>query len=118
MSLASRQVPVVHRRVMNSELSRRKSMNSDRIQGNWKQLKGKILEKWGKLTDDHLDVVNGRREVLAGKIQEAYGITKSEAEQQIKDWEKSTQRVDSSDEDADTAHTRPAAPNTHLNTHR
>ena len=43
-------------------------MNSDIIEGNWKQLKGKLKEQWGKLTDDDLDVIEGKREVLAGKI--------------------------------------------------
>jgi len=50
-------------------------MNWDRIEGNWKQLKGKIQQQWGKLTDDHLDVIAGKREHLSGKIQEMYGIT-------------------------------------------
>ncbi|HZF16314.1 MAG TPA: CsbD family protein [Steroidobacteraceae bacterium] len=62
-------------------------MNLERMQGNWKQFRGKVREKWGKLTDDQLDVINGRREILAGKIQEAYGISKEEAEREIKDWE-------------------------------
>ena len=39
-------------------------MNRDRIEGNWKQIKGKIQQKWGKLTDDDLDVINGNREML------------------------------------------------------
>jgi uncharacterized protein YjbJ (UPF0337 family) len=64
-------------------------MNWDRIEGNWKQFKGKAREQWGKLTNDHIDAVNGRREILAGKIQESYGITKDEAERQIKDWQDS-----------------------------
>ncbi len=58
-------------------------MNWDRIEGNWKQFKGKVREKWGKLTDDHLDVVAGKREHLAGKIQEVYGIGKDEANRQV-----------------------------------
>ncbi len=64
-------------------------MNRDRIEGNWKQLKGKIKERWGELTDDELDQIEGRREQLAGKIQERYGITKDEAERQLRDWESS-----------------------------
>ena len=48
-------------------------MNSDRIEGNWKEMKGKVQQKWGKLTDDDLDVIDGRREELVGKIQQAYG---------------------------------------------
>jgi uncharacterized protein YjbJ (UPF0337 family) len=62
-------------------------MNWDRIEGNWKQFKGKVKQQWGKLTDDHLDVVAGNRDELAGKIQEAYGISKEEAEKQIRRFE-------------------------------
>jgi uncharacterized protein YjbJ (UPF0337 family) len=64
-------------------------MNWDRIEGNWKQLKGRVVEKWGKLTDDDFDVVAGRREQLAGKIQERYGVAKDEAERQVTAWERS-----------------------------
>ena len=64
-------------------------MNWDRIEGNWKQLKGRVTEQWGKLTDDDFDVVNGRREQLAGKIQERYGVAKDEAEKQLSAWESS-----------------------------
>ncbi|MGA0610924.1 CsbD family protein [Caldimonas sp. KR1-144] len=64
-------------------------MNWDRIEGNWKQLKGKALEQWGRLTNDDLDVVAGRRDLLAGKIQERYGVAKDEAERQISAWEDS-----------------------------
>jgi uncharacterized protein YjbJ (UPF0337 family) len=56
-------------------------------EGNWKQVKGQVKAQWGKLTDDHLDVIAGKRDQLAGKIQEAYGLTKAEVEQQIKDFE-------------------------------
>jgi uncharacterized protein YjbJ (UPF0337 family) len=63
-------------------------MNWDRIEGNWKQLKGKVQEQWGKLTDDDFDVVGGRREQLAGKIQERYGVAKDDAERQIASWER------------------------------
>jgi len=64
-------------------------MNWDRIEGNWKQIKGKVHEKWGKLTDDHLDVVAGKREQLAGKIQEVYGVGKDEANRQIDEFAES-----------------------------
>jgi uncharacterized protein YjbJ (UPF0337 family) len=57
------------------------------VEGNWKQFKGKVKTQWGKLTDDHLDVIAGKRDQLAGKIQETYGITKDEVEQQIRDFE-------------------------------
>ena len=52
-------------------LSKENVMNSDRIEGNWKELKGKVQQQWGKLTDDDLDVVEGRRTELVGKIQQA-----------------------------------------------
>jgi uncharacterized protein YjbJ (UPF0337 family) len=64
-------------------------MNWDRIEGNWKQAKGKVKEQWGKLTDDDLALVNGKRDQLAGKIQERYGMGKDEAERQVSDWERS-----------------------------
>ena len=62
-------------------------MNWDRIEGDWKQFKGNIKVRWGKLTDDQLDVIAGKREVLAGKIQETYGISKDEAEKQLTEWQ-------------------------------
>lgn len=61
-------------------------MNWDRIEGNWKQFKGSVKEQWGKLTDDDLDVAEGKRDKLAGKLQERYGIAKDEAERQIDDY--------------------------------
>jgi uncharacterized protein YjbJ (UPF0337 family) len=63
-------------------------MNEDRIKGNWKQFKGKVKEKWGKLTDDDLDMMEGKRDQLAGKIQERYGITKDEANRELDELEK------------------------------
>ncbi|HEU0120648.1 MAG TPA: CsbD family protein [Bryobacteraceae bacterium] len=62
-------------------------MNKDIFDGNWKQLKGKVKEQWGKLTDDDFDVAAGRRDQLIGRIQERYGIAKDEAETQMKAWE-------------------------------
>lgn len=63
-------------------------MNWSRIEGNWKQLKGRVQEQWGKLTDDDLDVVAGRREQLAGRLQERYGIAQDLAEKEIATWER------------------------------
>ncbi|MGA8010083.1 MAG: CsbD family protein [Thiomonas sp.] len=63
-------------------------MNWDQIQGNWKQLTGQAKEQWGKLTDDDLNVVAGRREQLAGMIQERYGVAKDQAEKQIAEWQR------------------------------
>jgi len=62
-------------------------MNQDRIEGNWKQVKGKVKEQWGKLTDDDIDVIAGKRDQLLGRIQERHGIAKDEAEKQVKSWE-------------------------------
>ncbi|MBP6404751.1 MAG: CsbD family protein [Ramlibacter sp.] len=62
-------------------------MNQDRIEGNWKQFKGKAKEQWGKLTDDDLDVIAGKRDQLLGRIQERHGVAKDEAEKQVKNWE-------------------------------
>jgi uncharacterized protein YjbJ (UPF0337 family) len=62
-------------------------LNNDIIKGEWKELKGSIMVKWGKLTDDDLTVINGSRTKLAGTIQKNYGITLDEAEKQLKEWE-------------------------------
>ena len=62
-------------------------MNWDQLTGNWKQIKGKIREQWGHLTDDDVERIAGKRDQLIGKIQECYGIAKDDAERQVKDWE-------------------------------
>lgn len=62
-------------------------MNEDRIQGNWKQLGGKIKANWGKLTDDDLQQAEGNREYLVGKVQERYGVAKDEASKMVKSFE-------------------------------
>jgi len=61
-------------------------MNWDQIAGQWKQYKGKAKEKWGKLTDDEIDVIHGKRDQLIGKIQERYGIQKDQAEKDVDTW--------------------------------
>ncbi len=61
-------------------------MNWDRIEGNWKQFQGKVTQKWGKLTNDDLDVIAGKRTELAGRLQTRYGVAKDEAERQIDNW--------------------------------
>ncbi len=63
-------------------------MNRQILEGNWKQLKGRIKERWGELTDDELDVIEGRRDMLVGTLQKRYGITLDEAEKQLREWEK------------------------------
>ncbi|MFZ2237409.1 MAG: CsbD family protein [Dokdonella sp.] len=64
-------------------------MNEDRIKGQWKQLTGKIQAKWGDLTNDDLDVAEGNAEYLVGKVQERYGISKDEAEKQVREFDSS-----------------------------
>lgn len=63
-------------------------MNKDIFAGNWKQLKGSVQAKWGELTDDHLDQIEGNRDKLIGSIQKNYGIARDEAEKQVSEWEK------------------------------
>ncbi|WP_018411776.1 CsbD family protein [Methyloversatilis thermotolerans] len=62
-------------------------MNWDTVEGNWKQFKGTVKARWGKLTDDELDMIAGKRMELSGRIQEAYGLTKEQAERQIERFE-------------------------------
>lgn len=61
-------------------------MNWDRVEGNWKQIRGKVKEQWGRLTDDDLDIVAGKRDQLVGRLQESYGISKDEAASQVDRW--------------------------------
>lgn len=70
-------------------------MNSDQLQGKWKQVKGTVKERWGKLTDDDVDVINGQNDQLVGKIQEKYGIAKEEAQRQVEDWMRSDMQKES-----------------------
>jgi uncharacterized protein YjbJ (UPF0337 family) len=58
-------------------------MNWDQIKGNWKQLKGKVREKWGKLTDQDLEIIGGKKDQLVGKLQNAYGYQKEQAEKEV-----------------------------------
>jgi uncharacterized protein YjbJ (UPF0337 family) len=62
-------------------------MNKDIIQGRWKELKGEVQTRWGRLTDGDLDEINGERTKLLGRLQATYGIAKDEAEKQVKEWE-------------------------------
>ena len=62
-------------------------MNTDRIRGRWKQVQGRIKEQWGRLTNDDLDVIAGKREQLLGRIQQRHGIAKDEAERQVRQFE-------------------------------
>jgi uncharacterized protein YjbJ (UPF0337 family) len=70
-------------------ISRRKIMNWDQIEGNWKQFTGKVKEKWGQLTDDDLTAIAGKRTRLAGKLQERYGYAKDQAHKELDEFAKS-----------------------------
>ena len=73
-------------------------MSWDRIAGNWAQWKGRIRERWGRLTEDQLDLIGGRREQLTGRIEEIYGLSHNEAERQLRNWERNL-AIDEFDED-------------------
>ena len=66
-------------------------MQWDIVEGNWKQFKGKVKEQWGKLTDDDIDQIAGKKDQLIGRLQEAYGIGRDDAEKQIRDFEQGNQ---------------------------
>jgi uncharacterized protein YjbJ (UPF0337 family) len=65
---------------------RSSGMDWNRVEGNWKQIKGKVKEKWGNLTDDDLTAINGQRDQLEGKIQQRYGHAKDKVRQDVDDW--------------------------------
>ncbi|HYW56711.1 MAG TPA: CsbD family protein [Polaromonas sp.] len=62
-------------------------MNQDRVEGNWMQFKGQVKEQWGKLADDDLDIIAGKRDQLLGRIQERHGLAKDVAERQLDDFQ-------------------------------
>jgi len=74
---------------------REDAMAWDRIEGNWKQLRGAVREQWGKLTDDDVEQIAGKRDRLVGKVQERYGIAKEEADRRIREWESRQQQPQS-----------------------
>lgn len=67
-------------------------MNSDQLEGKWKQLKGSAKKQWSKLTDSDLDYINGQRDILIGKLQERYGYVKEDAQARADQWLKSESR--------------------------
>ena len=69
-------------------------MNRDRIQGNWKQLKGRARRLWGRLTGDHVDVAAGTRERVSGEMQEAHGVTSEATEKQLAEWRERQHKSD------------------------
>jgi uncharacterized protein YjbJ (UPF0337 family) len=74
------------KRETESGKAKEENMNWDQVSGQWKQLKGKIKEQWGNLTDDEIDVAAGKRDQFVGKIQEKYGMKKEEAEKRVDQW--------------------------------
>jgi uncharacterized protein YjbJ (UPF0337 family) len=66
-------------------------MNEDTLKGQWTQIKGRVREQWGKLTNDDLDQIQGRAEQLIGKVQERYGIQREEAKRQVDDFMRATE---------------------------
>ena len=66
-------------------------MNWDRIEGQWRQLKGQAQQKWGKITDDDWDLIQGKRVELVGKIQSLYGKRRDEAEREVDEWGRTIQ---------------------------
>jgi uncharacterized protein YjbJ (UPF0337 family) len=73
-------------RVGELTIFKERPMNWDRVQGNWKEFKGKAKQQWGKLTDDDLDVIDGKRDELEGKLQKHYGYAKDQAKKEIDNW--------------------------------
>lgn len=67
---------------------REMAMNEPWLKGKWNELKGKIKEEWGELTDDDLDEIEGRRDQMVGSIQQRYGKSRAEAENELDDWER------------------------------
>jgi uncharacterized protein YjbJ (UPF0337 family) len=76
------------------------NMNKDQLKGNWHELKGKIKEKWGKLTDDDLTQINGKKEQLLGFIQKKYGYAKEKAQDELALFEKKLSTMNSSREES------------------
>jgi uncharacterized protein YjbJ (UPF0337 family) len=72
--------------IQSNHLEKENPMDWNRVEGNWKQLKGNVKEQWGKLTDDDLDVIAGKRDQLEGKIQERYGIEKDKVKSDVDTW--------------------------------
>ena len=65
-------------------------MNWDRVEGNWNEFKGRVQQKWGKLTNDDLEVVKGKRTELSGRLQQRYGYARDQAEREIDTWLRET----------------------------
>ena len=76
-------------------------MNTDQMEGKWKQMKGALKQKWGKLTDDDLKIIEGNRDQLVGKVQERYGVARDEAQKQVNEWKRTQSDFDVDEGDRD-----------------
>lgn len=79
-------------------------MNTDQVEGKWKQMKGALKAKWGKLTDDDLKIIEGNRDQLVGRIQERYGLAKDEAQRQVQEWKRTQSEFDADSAGLDVKH--------------
>jgi uncharacterized protein YjbJ (UPF0337 family) len=87
VSVQRHSAALTHRAVCGQRrIQEKDAMNWDQIEGKWKQFRGQAKEQWGKLTDDDLDTMAGKRDQMVGKVQEKYGIAKEEAERQVDEW--------------------------------
>ena len=68
-------------------------MNWDHVEGRWTEFRGKVRERWGKLTDDDLDVIAGKRDQLIGLIQQRYGTARDEVDREVKEFERDLETV-------------------------
>jgi len=84
-------------------------MNSDQLKGKWKQMKGSVKERWGKLTDDDLAVIHGQSDQLVGKIRERYGVAREEAQKQVDEWNSSVARESEREKKRDVEERRKAS---------
>jgi uncharacterized protein YjbJ (UPF0337 family) len=91
------------------EHTRSKKMNSDQLKGKWKQMKGSVKERWGKLTDDDIDVIDGQSDQLIGKIQERYGVAREEAKKQVDEWNSNVARGSESERQREVEEKRKAS---------
>ena len=79
-------------------------MNADTLKGQWHQMKGEVKTQWGKLTDSDLDQIEGQSEKLIGKIQERYGYARDRAEQEVRDFRRESDQLDSDIDSSTTRH--------------
>jgi uncharacterized protein YjbJ (UPF0337 family) len=89
-------------RIEELEVKGEEQMTNDIIEGQWKQIKGQVKEAWGELTDDELNQIEGRRDRLVGKLQERYGYTKREAQDELENF------IDGLEENWDDAEDEPS----------